>query len=418
LLSLCSKESKLILWRLGGLGCSCPDIPASNSPSLEFSESSRDRIRLFALSDSRYRLSMSHVVPSESDSDDSWRWRLFPVPIRPFVTSTGCRNPDVSSASQPSKKSSACSSLIRFKLCDCRTRIWCRCRWLVDWSFTVSLPLDVVDCSLFVPGSDIFSVVVESVAVPPVPASPGSWLSLESSFCRSLPSRIALGGGDGVWLEISCSRFRRDSESSSLASELEHDAVRALSNRKRRRCSSRLMTTAPAGVLGNWSNGSTDESLADIDEAGEGPSSASSWIWLRTGAEGTSWGELRVVASFRFGIVILKRAGDPWVLEVALDPVGVVGDPGTDFRSDVGDDPLGVSPPDFRRDPCLLNPPVPICDVRGNGAGVSTFSPDDKPVSPDTAPLSLRSRLMAASANAAADFSAREDVEEWREDLY
>lgn len=106
------------------------------------------------------------------------------------------------------------------------------------------------------------------------------------------------------------------------------------------------------------------------------------------------------------------------MLEVALDPVGVVGDPGTDFLSDVGDDPLGVSPPDFRRDPCLLNPPVPICDVRGNGAGVSTFSPDDKPVSPDTAPLSLRSRLMAASANAAADFSAREDVEEWREDLY
>ena len=41
------------------------------------------------------------------------------------------------------------------------------------------------------------------------------------------------------------------------------------------------------------------------------------------------------------------------MLEVALDPVGVVGDPGTDFRSDVGLDPLGVSPPDFRSDPCL-----------------------------------------------------------------
>ena len=59
------------------------------------------------------------------------------------------------------------------------------------------------------------------------------------------------------------------------------------------------------------------------------------------------------MATFLFGIVILNLAGEPCVLEVALDPVGVVGDPGTDFRSDVGLDPLGVSPPDFRSDPCL-----------------------------------------------------------------
>ena len=101
------------------------------------------------------------------------------------------------------------------------------------------------------------------------------------------------------------------------------------------------------------------------------------------------------------------------MLDVALDPVGVVGDPGTDFLSEVGDDPLGVSPPDFRSDPCRLNPPVPICDVRGNGAGVSTFSLELEMM----APLSLKSRLMAASARAAEDLSAREDVEECRDDL-
>jgi len=89
----------------------------------------------------------------------------------------------------------------------------------------------------------------------------------------------------------------------------------------------------------------------------------------------------------------------------------VVGDPGTDFLSDVGDDPLGVSPPDFRSDPCRLSPPVPICDVSGNGAGVSTFSPDV------ATPERRRSRLMAASAKAAADLSAKDDVEECRDDL-
>ncbi len=98
---------------------------------------------------------------------------------------------------------------------------------------------------------------------------------------------------------------------------------------------------------------------------------------------------------------------------MALDPVGVVGDPGTDFLSEVGDDPLGVSPPDFLSDPCRLNPPVPICDVRGKGAGVSTFSLELEMM----APLSLKSRLMAASASAAEDLSAREDVEECLEDL-
>jgi len=98
------------------------------------------------------------------------------------------------------------------------------------------------------------------------------------------------------------------------------------------------------------------------------------------------------------------------VLDVALDPVGVVGDPGTDFLSEVGDDPLGVSPPDFRSDPCRLNPPVPICDVKGKGAGVSHELEM-------MAPLSLKSRLMAASARAAEDLSAKEDVEECLDDL-
>ena len=119
------------------------------------------------------------------------------------------------------------------------------------------------------------------------------------------------------------------------------------------------------------------------------------------------------MANFRFGIEILNRAGEPCVLDVALDPVGVVGDPGKDFRSDVGDDPLGVSPPDFRSDPCRLRPPVPICDVTGNGAGVSTFSPDMEPPRPER----RRSRLIAASARAAADLSANEEVEECLEDL-
>jgi hypothetical protein len=41
------------------------------------------------------------------------------------------------------------------------------------------------------------------------------------------------------------------------------------------------VTTAPAGVLGNWSSGSTADSLADKEEAGEAASSASSWIWGR-----------------------------------------------------------------------------------------------------------------------------------------
>lgn len=99
------------------------------------------------------------------------------------------------------------------------------------------------------------------------------------------------------------------------------------------------------------------------------------------------------------------------MLDVVLEPVGVVGDPGTDFRSDVGDDPLGVSPPDFLSEPCRLRPPVPICDVRGNGAGVSTFSAEV------AMPERRRSRLMAASARAAADLSANEDVEECLDDL-
>ena len=71
------------------------------------------------------------------------------------------------------------------------------------------------------------------------------------------------------------------SSPSSDASDDEHDVVRALRSRSRRRCSRRFVTTAPAGVLGNWSRGSTD-SLAENDDAGDAPSSASSWIWLRT----------------------------------------------------------------------------------------------------------------------------------------
>jgi hypothetical protein len=44
----------------------------------------------------------------------------------------------------------------------------------------------------------VFSADTLELLLAALPAMPGSWLSLESSFCRSRPSRADRGGGDGV----------------------------------------------------------------------------------------------------------------------------------------------------------------------------------------------------------------------------